>query len=74
MGGVWGRWFPTEPAPETLVPRQVALLMHSSLQRLKEHWESVDKATEMRAQTAATYAAMSGAAKKRRAELVDAVM
>ena len=60
LGDVWTRWF-AEPTPERIVPRQVALLLHQGLDRVRAAWEA-DSA--IRGQAASAYAVLCGEAKR----------
>ena len=64
LGDVWKRWFAAEPLLSHVVPRQVALLLHHGLDRVRATWQA-DNAIPGKAATA--YAVLCGESKKRRA-------
>ena len=64
LGDVWKRWFAAEPLLSHVVPRQVALLLHHGLDRVRATWQA-DNALPGKAATA--YAVLCGESKKRRA-------
>ena len=63
LGDVWKRWFAAEPLLSHVVPRQVALLLHHGLDRVRATWQA-DNAIPSKAATA--YAVLCGESKKRR--------
>jgi hypothetical protein len=71
MTAEWLKWFPSDPPPQTPVPRQMALLVLEALELLKTTWEDAGDAAQVKEEAKATYAILSGAAKKRRAEQLD---
>ena len=74
MGETWAKWFSTDPASDTVVPHQMAVLVMRSLGRLKEHWEVQQQADAVRAEATASYAMLVGPSKKRRAEYDESCM
>ena len=74
LGSSFNKWFPTEPAAESIVPRQALRLAYQSLDRLRQTWETMEKAGEISAAAAGSFAKIEGESKKRRAELLDIVM
>ena len=74
LGDKWLQWFAESPSPETVLPRQVAMLLRDSLQRMSDNWEGNENKDRIAAQAAGSFAALSGAAKKRRAVLLDCEM
>ena len=75
LGSSFQQWFSSATSPETIVPRQVAVLCCESLARLKSHWE--DQAAleaKIKELGAGTYSALCGAVKRRRAEAEDKAM
>ena len=65
LGDVWKRWFPAEPSLSHIVPRQVALLLHHGLDRVRAAWEA-DNAIPGKAATA--YSVLCGESKRRRTD------
>ena len=69
LGPSWSRWFPTEPSPTRVVPRQAALLLHMALDRVRVAWED-QAAIASRAVDA--YAALSTESRRRSAARASA--
>ena len=71
LGDTLSQWFPADAVPESVVPRQGALLLRDSTKRLSENWEAAEKAEEIAQTAAGSYAEMTDVTKKRRAMLLD---
>ena len=63
---VWGRWFPTDVTIEDVVPRQVAMLMHATLDRVRATWEAEAATADRIRNEAATAVGVLVANNKRR--------
>ena len=74
LGDKWASWFPGETPDDAVVPKQVALLLLASLKRLSETWVQSNSQEATRLQAAGSYTALTSAAKKRRAALLDSEM
>ena len=74
LGTAWEKWFVNQPQAQDTVPRQVVILLHTSLTRLRNHWEDAEKTGEIAEAAQGSYAAMIGQSKKRRAQLFDISM
>jgi hypothetical protein len=74
LGSSWEQWYPEEPTGHCVLPRQAALLIFASLERLAESWKKASQEAKTREAAADSYGAMVGDAKRRRASWEDAVM
>ena len=75
LGSRWSEWFPSaDPGPAQVVPRQVAQLLLKSLGKLKTQWQKHETNEAIAESGKASFAAMTGAAKKRKALLLDEEM
>ena len=74
LGSAFSKWFPEEPAADTVLPKQALLLVYQSLYRLKQTWEGMEKAQEVSTAAAGSFAIILGEAKRKRAELLDVLM
>ena len=74
LGSAFRKWFPEEPGAESVIPKQALLLALQSLDRLRQTWQSMESSQEISRAAAGSFAQVEGEAKKRRAELMDAVM
>ena len=63
MGDVWVKWFGGQPELHHIVPRQLVLLLHHALDRVRVAWE---KEENIRVHAATAYAVIAGESKKRR--------
>ena len=74
LGIAWNKWFPSDPAAHVVVPRQVLLILLGSLEKLKDNLAEQGTSKEIELAAHGSYSKMAGAAKKRRAQVVDATM
>ena len=74
LGSAWAKWFRNDVAAEDVIPRQVLDLVLHALEKLKLEWDSEKAAKATGKAAAGSYTLLVGAAKKRRAEAVDAHM
>ena len=70
----WSLFFPSEPAAETVLPKQALELVLTSLEKLSLQWETEEQAKKTQETAAGSFAKWAGCAKKRRAEIFDAPM
>ena len=75
LGSNWELLFPNAgtqgPAPTDTIPKQAVQLLLASLRRLKQHWHEAEKAKDIAAEALTSFAKMTDASKKRRAQLFD---
>ena len=75
LGSNWPLLFPGAgqqgPDQAETLPRQAVQLLLASLRRLKQHWLEAERAKEIAAEASDSYAKMTAASKKRRAQLFD---
>ena len=64
-------WFQNDPAPTTIIPRQVAMLLPAFLGRVKAQYEQDEVEDAIAKDAFASYAKVFGAARRRRAELLN---
>ena len=74
LGEHWMKWFVRDCSQDTILPKQVVILVRDSLKRMSDSWDEAVKAGQITVEAAGSYAALSGAAKKRRASLLDVKM
>ena len=74
LGDKWDVCFTTEPKTTDVMPQQAATLVYQNLDRLGQHWAKASSEEATKAAAASSYAALAGAAKKRRADITDALM
>ena len=71
MGSAWGKWFKNEPGSETVIPRQVLLLLLASLEKVKLLCEAREDEQATERAAAGSYARMASTTKKRRSEVLE---
>ena len=74
LGTAFNKWFPAEPGADSVVPKQAIVLAFQNLDRLRQTWETMEKAQEITTEAAGSFAKVEGEAKRRRAELMDEAM
>ena len=69
LGGMWSSWFKSCPVAEagTIVPRQAALLLFQSLDRMRASYEAGETAQVVMREAAAQNARLAENHKRRRA-------
>ena len=74
LGAKWEEFFPVDPDTEAVMPRQMAMLLRRSLDRLKEHWQQAETAGQIAAQAGESYALLVSDTRRRRVVFEEATM